>query len=262
MITLKKPEHFKRMEVAGRCVAAVHRAVRRAAAPGVTTDELDAVAARVIADHDCRPSFLNYHGFPKHICASPNEVIVHGIPSGYELQDGDIISIDAGAIFERYHADAAITFGVGEISDEAARLIETTERAMWAGIAAVQVGARIGDVGAAIQAVGDEGGYGIVREYVGHGIGLNMHEKPNVPNYGTPGTGMRLREGMAICIEPMFNAGGDETELLDDGWTVVTADGTLSAHWEHTVAITDEGIKVLTAQEEVGADLWEEQPKG
>ncbi|MDH3306279.1 MAG: type I methionyl aminopeptidase, partial [Acidimicrobiia bacterium] len=207
MITIKKPEHFERMEVAGRCVAAVHRAVRRAAEPGITTRELDEIAARVIKDHDCRPSFLNYHGFPAHICASQNEIIVHGIPGQYQLRDGDILSIDAGAIYQRYHADAAITFGIGEISDEARDLIEVTEQAMWAGIEAVRPGARVGDVGAAVQAVGESGGYGIVREYVGHGIGLNMHEKPNVPNYGAPGTGMRLRTGMAICIEPMFNLG-------------------------------------------------------
>ena len=256
MITIKKPDHFARMARAGEAVAAVHRAVRRAAKPGVTTRHLDEVAAAVLRDHGCLPSFLHYHGFPAHICTSPNDVIVHGIPNDRPLQDGDVLSIDAGAIFDRYHADAAITFGVGKISAEVQTLIDATEEAMWAGIKAVAPGARIGDIGAAVQAVGDRHGYGIVQEYVGHGIGLNMHEKPNVPNFGKAGSGMKLREGMAICIEPMFNLGTHETFVEDDEWTVKTADGSLSAHWEHTVALTEEGVKVLTAQPELRADLW------
>lgn len=256
MITIKKPEHFERMARAGEAVAAVHRATRREAKPGVTTAFLDEVAAEVLRSHDCVPSFLNYHGFPAHICASPNDVIVHGIPNDGPLQEGDILSIDAGAIFERYHADAAITFGIGEISAAAQKLIDTTEEALWAGIKTVDVGVRLGDVGAAIQAVGDREGYGIVQEYVGHGIGLNMHEKPNVPNFGKAGSGMKLREGMAICIEPMFNLGTRDSFVEDDEWTVRTADGFLSAHWEHTVAMTQEGVKVLTAQAELNADLW------
>ena len=245
------------MAKAGAAVAAVHRAVRREAMPGVTTAYLDDVAAEVIRQHDCLPSFLNYHGFPNHICASPNEVIVHGIPNGEPLREGDILSIDAGAIFERYHADAAITFGIGEISEEAQQLIDVTEEAMWAGIKAVAPGERLGSIGAAIQEIGDREGYGIVQEYVGHGIGLNMHEKPNVPNFGKAGSGMKLREGMAICIEPMFNLGTRESSVDSDQWTVRTLDRSLSAHWEHTVALTQDGVKVLTAQEELNADLWE-----
>ena len=256
MITLKKPEDFAKMATAGVCVAAVHAAVREAARPGVSMRQLDETAASVTEAHGCHPSFLNYHGFPAHICASPNSVIVHGIPDDYRLRDGDILSIDSGAIFEGYHADAAFTMGIGDIDDEAQRLIDTTEKAMWAGIAAVADGGRVGDVGAAVFEVGDGAGFGVVREYVGHGIGRNMHEKPEVPNHGKPGTGMRLRTGMAICIEPMFNAGTHESYVEDDGWTVVTADGALSAHFEHTVALPPDGVEVLTDPERRTSDLW------
>lgn len=259
MISIKRPEDFANMATAGRCVAAVHAAVKAAAAPGVTMLELDRIGAGVISDHDCYPSFLNYHGFPAHICTSPNAVIVHGIPDRTPIREGDILSIDAGAIYRGFHADAAITFAVGEVPDEVQSLIDTTERAMWAGIHTVLPGARIGDIGAAVQAVGDEGGFGIVREYVGHGIGRNMHEKPEVPNYGTPGKGMKLKEGMAICIEPMFNLGGQGTRVEDDGWTVVTADGSKSAHFEHTVALTSDGVQVLTLPAEIPSDLWSER---
>ena len=258
MITIKRPEDFAKMAVAGKCVAAVHAAVKKAAVPGVTMLELDTIAARVIAEHDCHPSFLNYNGFPAHICTSPNSVIVHGIPTADPVRQGDILSVDAGAIFQGYHAHAAITFGIGEVSDDVQRLMDTTEKAMWAGIEAVEVGARIGDVGAAVQEVGAAGGYGIVREYVGHGIGRNMHEKPEVPNYGERGKGMKLKVGMAICIEPMFNLGGADTRVEEDGWTVVTADDSLSAHFEHTVALTQDGVKVLTTPAEIPSDLWSE----
>jgi methionyl aminopeptidase len=173
-------------------------------------------------------------------------VIVHGIPSGYKLRSGDILSVDAGAIYEGFHGDAAFTMGIGELSQEAAALVVTTEESMWAGIRAVQAGARLGDIGAAVQAVGDARGYGIVREYVGHGIGRQMHEEPQVPNLGTAGKGIKLRVGMALCIEPMFNAGSWETRVDPDGWTVRTVDGSLSAHFEHTVAITRSGVRVMT----------------
>ncbi len=256
MITLKKTQDFERMARAGACVAAVHAEVRAAARPGVTMKELDEIAADVTRRHDCHPSFLDYHGFPAHICTSPNDVIVHGIPGDYRLEVGDVLSIDAGAIFEGYHADAAFTMPIGEVSDEARRLLDAAERAMWAGIRSVRDGGRIGDIGAAVFAVGDAAGLGVVREYVGHGIGRSMHEKPEVPNYGKPGTGMRLRTGMAICIEPMFNLGTPESRVEDDGWTVVTADGALSAHFEHTVALTEEGIRVLTDPDRATPDLW------
>ena len=211
--------------------------------------ELDAIAAEIIRDHGCTPSFLGYHGFPASICASPNDVIVHGIPGEYRLIEGDVLSVDAGAIFDGYHGDAAFTVAVGSVPDQVADLIETTERAMWAGIAATRSGARVGDISAAVQAVGDERGYGIVREYVGHGIGRHMHEEPQIPNYGSPGKGLKLRTGMAICIEPMFNAGGWETKVDPDGWTVRTADGSVSAHFEHTICLTPDGVVVTTVPE-------------
>jgi methionyl aminopeptidase len=245
-MTTKSPEDFEKMAIAGAAVAAVHAAVREAAAPGVRTRELDEVAAEVIRERGCRPSFLGYLGFPANICTSPNDVIVHGIPGSYRIKDGDILSIDAGAIYEGWHGDAAFTMAVGEVSPEVQRLLTVTEEGLWAGIAAAQAGNRLGDVGHAIEATADQHGYGVVREYIGHGIGRQMHEAPNVPNYGTPGKGIRLKVGMAIAIEPMFNAGGEETVLGSDGWTVRTADGALSAHFEHTVALTEEGTKVFT----------------
>jgi methionyl aminopeptidase len=207
---------------------------------------LDAIAARIIEAGGCTPNFLNYHGFPAYTCLSVNEELVHGIPSKRELKEGDILSLDAGAIYDGWHADAAITFGIGEISAEATRLLEVTERAMWAGIEMSRPGVRLGDLGHAIAKVAEPAGYGVVREYTGHGIGLQMHEDPQVLNYGTPGRGMKLKAGMAICIEPMFNLGSPETRVLDDHWTVVAADGQLSAHFEHTVAITPDGPEVLT----------------
>ena len=246
MITIKSTREFELMTVAGRCVAEVHAAIREAAKPGVSMLELDAVSHAVLEAHDCTPSFLGYHGFPATICASPNDVIVHGIPTDYRLEEGDILSIDSGAIYQGYHGDAAFTMAIGEVPAQVLELIETTERAMWAGIGEVKHGNRVGDIGAAVEAVGRGGGYGIVQEYVGHGIGRQMHEEPQVPNYGTPGRGMRLRKGMALCIEPMFNLGGHETRVDDDEWTVRTADGSLSAHWEHTVCITPDGPVVTT----------------
>lgn len=252
MITLKSDREFEKMAVAGGCVAAVHQAVREAAKPGVSLKDLDGIAADITSDWGCIPSFLGYQPsptqtpYPGHLCLSVNDVIVHGIPSGYKLRTGDVLSVDAGAIFEGFHGDAAFSIGIGELTPEAAELVGATEEGMWAGIYAVAHGARLGDVGAAVQKVGDAHGYGIVREYVGHGIGRQMHEEPQVPNLGVPGKGMKLRTGMALCIEPMFNRGSWETRVDPDGWTVRTADGSLSAHFEHTVAITQSGVKVMT----------------
>ena len=249
VITMKSAQDFEKMAIAGRCVAAAHAAVRAAAKPGVTTRELDAIAAEVLREHDCRPSFLGYHGYPATICASPNSAIVHGIPDGYRLRNGDVISIDVGAIYDGWHGDAAFTMAIGSVDPAVARLLEATEQALWNGIARARHGKRLGDIGHAIEATAEPMGYGVVREYIGHGIGRQMHEAPNVPNYGKPGTGMKIKAGMALAIEPMFNLGTKDTMLLDDGWTVVTADGSLSAHFEHTVAITKEGPKVLTLEE-------------
>lgn len=249
VVTMKSEADFAKMEVAGACVAATHEAVRAAADVGVTLKELDAIAAEVIRDRECRPSFLGYHGYPATICASPNSVIVHGIPSDYRLKDGDIVSIDVGAIYEGFHGDAAFTMVIGEVPDEVGTLVSVTEQALWDGLRAAKAGKRLGDVGHAIEAQAEPHGYGVVREYVGHGIGRQMHEAPNVPNYGNPGRGLKIKTGMAFAIEPMFNLGTRETALADDGWTVLTADGALSAHFEHTVLITERGSVVSTLAE-------------
>lgn len=251
MITIKSRREFGKMAVAGACVAAIHRAVREAAEPGVSLLELEDVSRQVLEERDCTSSFLNYHGtYPATLCLSPNDVIVHGIPGDYRLAEGDILSVDAGAIYQGFHGDAAFTMAIGEVPPEVRALIDVTEEGMWAGVRAVAAGARLGDIGAAVEAVGRGQGYGIVEEYLGHGIGRQMHEEPQVSNIGAPGTGMKLRTGMALCIEPMFNLGARRTTVDEDGWTVRTADGSLSAHWEHTVGITKDGVMVFTAGEE------------
>jgi len=234
------------MRRAGRVVAEMHERTRQAARPGVTTADLDRVAREVLERRGARSNFLNYHGFPAVICTSPNDMIVHGIPGPYRLKDGDIISIDCGAIIEGYHADAAFTMPVGDVAPEALKLIATTEESLRAGIKAMVDGNRLSDIGHAVQTVAEAGGYSVVREYVGHAIGTAMHEEPQVPNYGPPGKGPKLRVGMVFAVEPMVNLGGPGTRVLDDGWSVVTADGSLSAHAEHTIAITDDGPEVLT----------------
>jgi methionyl aminopeptidase len=248
VITIKDDAGFARMRTASRTVAEVLTALRAAADVGVSMTELDEIAATIIRDRDCTPSFLGYHGYPATICTSPNNVIVHGIPDGYKLKDGDVLSVDVGAIYEGYHGDAARTFAIGDVPDQVAKLIQVTEESMLAGISAVKAGARIGDIGAAVQQVAEGAGFSVVREYVGHGIGEQMHEEPQIPNYGDAGKGMKLKKGMAICIEPMVNMGDWRTELQDDGWTVTTADGSLSAHFENTVAITRDGVEVMTEE--------------
>jgi methionyl aminopeptidase len=234
------------MRLAGRVVAEMHEATRAAIAPGVTTAQLNAVAAEVIERRGARSNFLNYHGFPAVICTSPNSMIVHGIPGEYVLREGYIISVDCGAIVEGYHGDAAYTAGVGEISDLAQRLIDVTERSLYAGIDQLVKGNRLHEVGRAVQQVAEAAGFSVVREYVGHAIGTAMHESPQVPNYwpGTPGP--TLKTGMVFAVEPMVNVGSPATETLEDGWAVVTADGELSAHFEHTIAVTDDGPEVFT----------------
>jgi methionyl aminopeptidase len=235
------------MRRAGKVVAEMHEVCIRAARPGATTAEVDRVAREVLDRRGAGSNFLNYHGFPAVVCTSPNDVIVHGIPShDVKLEDGDILSIDCGAIIEGWHADAAVTVPVGEIDDESRRLLEVTRRSLEAAIEQMVAGNRLGDVGAAVEGIAEGAGFSVVREYVGHGIGTAMHEEPQVPNYGPPGRGLRLKEGLVLAIEPMVNAGGPETELLGDGWTVVTRDGRRSAHFEHTIAVTANGPEVLT----------------
>ena len=242
----KSPEELAKMRRAGRVVAEMHEKCTAAAKPGVTTADLDKVAREVLERRGARSNFLNYHGFPAVICTSPNDVIVHGIPGDYRLEEGDILSIDAGAIIEGWHADAAITIPIGEVEPEAQRLMDVTRRSLEASIEKILAGNHLGDVGAAVEAVAIEAGFTVVREYVGHGIGTAMREEPPVPNYGQPGRGVRIKEGYVLAIEPMVNQGKPETETLDDGWTVVTRDGSLSAHFEHTIAVTDHGPEVLT----------------
>jgi methionyl aminopeptidase len=236
------------MRRAGRVVAEMHAEIRDAIRPGVTTAELDRVARDVLDRRGARSNFLNYGHppFPGVICSSPNDMIVHGIPGPYRLKEGDIISIDCGAIVDGYHGDAAFTAPVGQVTEEAARLMKVTEESLFAGIEAMVDGNRISDIGHAVQSVAEAAGFSVVREYVGHAIGTAMHEKPEVPNYGPPGRGPKLRPGMVFAVEPMVNAGGVGTRVLDDAWSVVTADGSLSAHFEHTIAVTDNGPEILT----------------
>ena len=234
------------MRRAGRVVAEMHAATRDAARPGTTTADLDQIGRSVLESRGAKSNFLGYHGFPAVICTSPNDMIVHGIPGRYRLKEGDILSIDCGAIVEGYHADAAFTMPVGPVSALARQLIEATERSLWAGIERLLDGHRLHEVGAAVQEVAEGAGFSVVREYVGHAIGTAMHEEPQVPNYWPGSPGPKLKTGMVFAIEPMLNAGGPETRLLEDGWSVVTADGSLSAHWEHTIAVTDDGPEVLT----------------
>ena len=246
---LKTKAEVAKMRRAGRVVAEMLDECTEAARPGVTTADLDLVAREVLARRDAKSNFLDYHGFPAVICTSPNEVIVHGIPGPYVLQEGDILSIDCGAIIEGYHADAARTIPIGSVSDEADRLIKATREALMAGVAHVRKGSRISDIGHAVQTVAESEGFHVVREYVGHGIGTAMHEEPQVPNYGDPGRGLKLKVGHVLAVEPMVNVGTTRTKLFEDGWTVLTLDGRLSAHFEHTIAVTEHGPEVLTVSD-------------
>jgi len=248
-IQIKTPEQFAIMREAGLVVARTLDVVAAAVRPGVSTAELDALAEREIRAAGATPSFLGYHGYPATICTSVNEEIVHGIPTpARRLDEGDIISIDCGAIVGGWHGDAARTVGVGAISAEHAALLSACEAALWHGLAQARPGGRLGDISHAVEtSIEQAGPYGLVEEYTGHGIGTAMHMDPPVPNYGRPGRGPRLRAGMALAIEPMVVLGSPETILLDDGWTVITADGSWAAHFEHTVAITADGPWVLTA---------------
>jgi methionyl aminopeptidase len=247
VITRKTRDQIALMRRAGKVVAEMHEECIRAAKAGATTLDVDGVAREVIDRRGARSNFLGYHGFPAVVCTSPNDVIVHGIPSdSVVLRDGDILSIDCGAIIEGWHADAAVTVPIGDIDDESQVLIDVTRRSLELAIEQVFEGNRLGDIGAAVEGIAEQNGFTVVREYVGHGIGTAMHEEPQIPNYGPPGRGLKLKEGMVLAIEPMVNAGSAETQVLDDGWTVVTRDHRRSAHFEHTIAVTEHGPEVLT----------------
>ena len=262
-IEYKTHDQVRSMRSAGLVVARALETVREAVRPGMTTADLDALAAAVIADAGATPSFLGYEGYPASLCVSVNDEVVHGIPGPRELRPGDIVSVDCGAIVDGWHGDSAVSFVLGEGGARDEALVEATRRAMWAGIAALATSERLGDVGAAIEqsvrVSGESDGvsYGIVEEYVGHGIGSAMHQPPDVPNYRTREKGPRLRPGMCLAIEPMLTLGDRFTEVCEDDWTVVTDDGARAAHWEHSVAILDEGIWVLTAPDGGAAELAE-----
>jgi methionyl aminopeptidase len=250
MIIYKSKDELERMRTSGRITAGTIERVLAAVRPGATTADLDAVAESSIREAGAVPSFKGYRGFPASICTSLNNEIVHGIPSNRRvLKDGDLLSLDFGAIWEGFHSDSAVTVFVGEPpSSEAEKLVRVTEEALEAGIAQIRPGGRVTDISSAVQQRAEAAGFSVVREYVGHGVGRSLHEDPQVPNYGAPGRGPELRPGLVVAIEPMVNLGGWETAVLADEWTVVTLDGSLSAHFEHTIAVTDDGHEVLTAR--------------
>ena len=248
MIILKSPEDLEAMREAGRIVARVLAVLARTARPGVATGQLDALAEEMIKSAGAEPSFKGYQGFPASICTSINEQVVHGIPGRRKLSGGDVLSIDVGAFYRGFHGDAAVSLPIGSVSSEVRRLLEVTEESLARAVAAVRPGGRVSDIGHAVQSYVESQGFAVVQELAGHGIGRMMHESPLVPNFGTPGNGALLRPGMTLAIEPMVNAGGHQVKTLADGWTVVTADHSLSAHFEHTVVVTETGVDVLTVE--------------
>ena len=246
MITIKSASQIEKMKKAGEIVALTHELMKKNICDGVTTKELDRIAEEFIRSKGAIPSFKNYNGYPASICASINDVVIHGIPGNTRLKTGDIVGIDIGAYIDGYHGDSANTYGVGDISKEAADLIEAAKRGFEEGIKKAVPGNRVGDISAAIQQYVESCGYSVVREFVGHGVGEKMHEEPEVPNYGQAGRGPRLCSGMTIAVEPMINAGKRDIVMLDDEWTIVTKDGSLSAHYEHSIAITKDEPILLT----------------
>ncbi|KMY65799.1 methionine aminopeptidase [Desulfocarbo indianensis] len=246
MIKIKTPAEIDIMREANRLVAQVLQSIAGVVAPGITTAELDNMAESMCLKMGAKPAFKGYGGFPFALCCSVNEQVVHGFPNGAALKEGDILSVDFGVILDGFYGDSAVTLPVGRVSDDAVRLMEATKASLEAGIAMMRPGNRLGDVSHAVQKVVEAAGFSVVRQFVGHGIGRALHEEPQLPNYGNPGRGVQLKAGMVIAIEPMVNSGGHEVRILDDGWTAVTVDGKLSAHFEHTVAITNDGPRVLS----------------
>jgi methionyl aminopeptidase len=246
-IAIKTPQEIEKMRLSGRILRQVHQAVEAAVKPGATTMDLERVAEVKIKELGGKPAFKGYNGYPSCLCTSVNNEVIHGMPSEKKvLQDGDIVSVDCGVILDGYYSDAAMTYPVGRISPETRKLLDVTQASLEQAIKEAQVGNTLGDVGAAVQEMCEAEGFGVVRDFVGHGIGKSMHEDPQVPNYGKRGKGAKLKVGMVLAIEPMINAGGADVKVLKDGWTAVTVDGSVSAHFEHTVAITKDGPKILT----------------
>lgn len=246
MISIKSPRDIEKMRAAGRLTAQARALAGSMIRPGVTTGEIDKAVRKFIESHGAKPSFLGYGGYPASICASVNEVVIHGIPGGRKLQDGDIVSVDVGAYLDGFHGDCAATFPCGEITPEAQKLIDVTKQSFFEGIKLAKVGQRVSDIGHAVQQYVEGFGYGVVRDFVGHGVGRNMHEAPEVPNYGAAGHGARLQPGMVIAVEPMVCAGDWRVKVLGDKWTTVSADGSLTAHYENTILITDGEPEILT----------------
>lgn len=247
MVTIKSNREIELMRVAGRIVALAHQAVAKAIKPGLSTKQLNDLIEQVILDNDALPSFKNYNGFPASACISINEEVVHGIPSPQRiLQDGDIVSVDIGAVYKGYHGDSAWTYACGEISEAAKRLLEGTKASLFAGLAFAKANNRLSDISHAIQETAEGLGFSVVREFVGHGIGKHLHEDPQIPNFGLPNRGVLLKEGMTLAIEPMINLGNKDVRVLADGWTTITRDKSLSAHFEHTVLIKKDGYEILT----------------
>ncbi|HHT7239230.1 TPA: type I methionyl aminopeptidase [Bacillus cereus] len=246
MIICKTPREIDIMREAGRIVALTHQELKQHITPGITTKELDQIAEKTIQKYGATPSFKGYNGFPGSICASVNEELVHGIPGKRKLKEGDIISIDIGAKYNGYHGDSAWTYPVGNISESVQKLLDVTEKSLYLGLEQVKPGERLSNISHAVQTHAEENGFSIVREYVGHGIGQDLHEDPQIPHYGPPNRGPRLKPGMVICVEPMVNQGRRYVKTLSDDWTVVTVDGKWCAHFEHTIALTEAGYEILT----------------
>lgn len=246
MISVKNSDQIKLMKEAGRITGEALYLAGEKVRAGMTTKQLDTIIRQHIESRGARPSFLGYGGFPGSACISINNQVIHGIPGPRVIEDGDIVKVDVGAFYKGYHGDSANTFAVGNVSAEAKKLIEVTKQSFWAGIAEAKPGNRVGDIGFAVQSYVEANGFSVVRRYVGHGVGAELHESPEVPNFGTKGRGVRLCAGMTIAVEPMVNVGSPDVHELSDKWTVVTADGSLSAHYEHSIAITDDGVIVLT----------------
>ena len=246
MILLKSPQELAKMEVANRIVAEVLEGIKERVAPGVETRELDELAEAMCRDRGVEPAFKGYRGYPRSVCISVNEEIVHGIPGPRRIKAGDLVSLDFGVKYQGYYGDAALTVAVGEVTPKAKVLMEATEKALYAGIEQAKVGKRLTDISHAVQTVVEGAGFGVIREFVGHGIGRSLHEDPQIPNFGPPGRGPLLQAGMTLAIEPMTSMGGWQVKILQDGWTAVTQDGSLAAHYEHTVAVTENGPLILS----------------